>query len=199
MQAMPNEFLSRRTLLAAGAASAVGMSAAGQPNASTSGPSKKPAGPLAPPDKQPPDLDVPQPVERKVGFAVVGLGDGQTRVVEQRGCVAAVVVRGVADVPARRVSIDAGGDEADFVVRNRRRSSIFEVDAIPAANIKPTAKGMSAAGNDDLRVKRRDDLPAILIESVELWLTRPLREREHDVARDRLLLSTWTGFNGRAR
>lgn len=29
---------------------------------------------LAPPDKQPPDLKVPQPVQRKVGFAVVGLG-----------------------------------------------------------------------------------------------------------------------------
>jgi predicted dehydrogenase len=30
--------------------------------------------PLAPPDKQPPDLKVPQPVARKVGWAIVGLG-----------------------------------------------------------------------------------------------------------------------------
>jgi predicted dehydrogenase len=31
--------------------------------------------PLAPPDKQPPDLKVPEPVKRKVGWAVVGLGE----------------------------------------------------------------------------------------------------------------------------
>lgn len=31
--------------------------------------------PLAPPDKQPPDLKVPQPAPRKVGYAVVGLGE----------------------------------------------------------------------------------------------------------------------------
>lgn len=31
--------------------------------------------PLAPPDKQPPDLKVPQPVPRKVGWAIVGLGE----------------------------------------------------------------------------------------------------------------------------
>jgi predicted dehydrogenase len=30
--------------------------------------------PLAPPDKQPPDLKVPEPVKRKVGWAIVGLG-----------------------------------------------------------------------------------------------------------------------------
>jgi predicted dehydrogenase len=30
--------------------------------------------PLAPPDKQPPDLKVPEPVKRKVGYAIVGLG-----------------------------------------------------------------------------------------------------------------------------
>ncbi len=30
--------------------------------------------PLAPPDKQPPDLEVPKPVEKKIGWAIVGLG-----------------------------------------------------------------------------------------------------------------------------
>ncbi len=30
--------------------------------------------PLAPPDKQPPDLKLPKPVKRKIGYAVVGLG-----------------------------------------------------------------------------------------------------------------------------
>jgi predicted dehydrogenase len=30
--------------------------------------------PLAPPDKQPPDVKVPEPVKRKVGWAIVGLG-----------------------------------------------------------------------------------------------------------------------------
>jgi predicted dehydrogenase len=32
------------------------------------------AGPLAPPDRQPPDLEVPAPVTRKAGWAIVGLG-----------------------------------------------------------------------------------------------------------------------------
>jgi hypothetical protein len=31
--------------------------------------------PLAPPDKQPPNLKVPEPVKRKVGWAIVGLGE----------------------------------------------------------------------------------------------------------------------------
>ena len=31
--------------------------------------------PLAPPDEQPPDLKVPKPVKKKVGYAVVGLGE----------------------------------------------------------------------------------------------------------------------------
>jgi hypothetical protein len=30
--------------------------------------------PLAPPDQQPPNLDVPEPVARKAGWAIVGLG-----------------------------------------------------------------------------------------------------------------------------
>lgn len=30
--------------------------------------------PLAPPDKQPPELELPNPVKRKIGFAIVGLG-----------------------------------------------------------------------------------------------------------------------------
>ncbi|WP_162665775.1 hypothetical protein [Gemmata massiliana] len=30
--------------------------------------------PLAPPDKQPPDLKLPELVEKTVGFAIVGLG-----------------------------------------------------------------------------------------------------------------------------
>lgn len=30
--------------------------------------------PLAPPDKQPPDLILPKPVQRKIGYAIVGLG-----------------------------------------------------------------------------------------------------------------------------
>ena len=33
------------------------------------------AGPLAPPDRQPPDLQIPPPPAKKVGFAVVGLGE----------------------------------------------------------------------------------------------------------------------------
>jgi predicted dehydrogenase len=33
------------------------------------------AGPLAPPDKQPPDLQLPAPPSKKVGFAIVGLGE----------------------------------------------------------------------------------------------------------------------------
>ncbi len=33
------------------------------------------AGPLAPPDKQPPDLELPKPPKKRVGFAVVGLGE----------------------------------------------------------------------------------------------------------------------------
>lgn len=31
--------------------------------------------PLAPPDRQPAELDVPEPVKRKIGFAIVGLGE----------------------------------------------------------------------------------------------------------------------------
>ena len=33
------------------------------------------AGPLAPPDKQPPDLKIPPPPKKKVGWALVGLGE----------------------------------------------------------------------------------------------------------------------------
>lgn len=44
-----------------------------QPIASTTASSQQQV-PLAPPDKQPPDLKVPEPVRRKVGWAIVGLG-----------------------------------------------------------------------------------------------------------------------------
>src|SRR4051812_47117836 len=58
---------SRRRFIAATGVFGTGMLTAGALQGQTSAP-------LAPPDKQPPDLKVPQPVERKVGWAIVGLG-----------------------------------------------------------------------------------------------------------------------------
>src|SRR3954469_11189377 len=55
----------RQFLKLAGAAALAGaLPSAGQENK-----------PLAPPDKQPPNLKVPQPPGRKAGWAVVGLGE----------------------------------------------------------------------------------------------------------------------------
>ena len=58
---------SRRVFMAASgiATATLAAVAAGQNQSSV---------PLAPPDKQPPDLKLPQPVGRKIGYAVVGLG-----------------------------------------------------------------------------------------------------------------------------
>jgi predicted dehydrogenase len=58
---------SRRQFMAATGVIGTGLlaSGAGQANAEP---------PLAPPDKQPPDLKIPKAVDRKVGWAVVGLG-----------------------------------------------------------------------------------------------------------------------------
>jgi predicted dehydrogenase len=56
---------SRRGFLAASGAIGGGLLAAGRLQAYV---------PLAPPDKQPPELKVPKPVDRKVGWAIVGLG-----------------------------------------------------------------------------------------------------------------------------
>lgn len=83
------EFIKVTTLTAAGAwvadgsvTAAATSSGAGEPApvSSSSGEVANASGggqqvPLAPPDKQPPDLKVPEPVKRKVGWAVVGLGE----------------------------------------------------------------------------------------------------------------------------
>jgi predicted dehydrogenase len=45
-----------------------------QPDTATAGGGQQKV-PLAPPDKQPPNLKVPEPVKRKVGWAIVGLGE----------------------------------------------------------------------------------------------------------------------------
>src|SRR4051794_25216642 len=58
---------SRRQFIAASGAVGAGLLAASALRGQTSEP-------LAPPDKQPPDLLLPEPVERKVGWAIVGLG-----------------------------------------------------------------------------------------------------------------------------
>jgi predicted dehydrogenase len=57
---------SRRQFLAASGAVGTGLMAAGALRASDT--------PLAPPDKQPPNLKVPEPVAKKVRWAIVGLG-----------------------------------------------------------------------------------------------------------------------------
>lgn len=64
---------------AAGHAVALGKPESGSgdtapPEPSNSTPSNQQQVPLAPPDKQPPNLKVPEPVKRKIGYAVVGLG-----------------------------------------------------------------------------------------------------------------------------
>lgn len=76
-----------QTAAAVGAAAWGGrLIAAAEPSASSDGNSKSAAGsagnaltkepvPLAPPDRQPPKLNVPEPAQRKVGWAVVGLGE----------------------------------------------------------------------------------------------------------------------------
>lgn len=83
------EFIKVTTLTAAGAWAAGGSiaAAATSPGAGEPAPTPPASGgvasaagggqqvPLAPPDKQPPDLKVPEPVKRKVGWAVVGLGE----------------------------------------------------------------------------------------------------------------------------
>jgi len=56
---------SRRKFLATSGAISGGLLVAGAVQADV---------PLAPPDKQPPELSIPQPVDRKVGWAIVGLG-----------------------------------------------------------------------------------------------------------------------------
>ena len=74
---MSDRDLTRRSLLMAGGAGflaaalpTVGLSPAA---AATTGPA--PATPLAPPDKQPPHLDVPQHPHQKLRWAIVGLGE----------------------------------------------------------------------------------------------------------------------------
>jgi predicted dehydrogenase len=50
------------------------MAASAVPEANESIVSNQQQVPLAPPDKQPPNLKIPEPVKRKVGWAIVGLG-----------------------------------------------------------------------------------------------------------------------------
>jgi predicted dehydrogenase len=57
---------SRRHFMAASGVIGAGLIAASQLRAADM--------PLAPPDKQPPELKVPKPVKRKIGYAIVGLG-----------------------------------------------------------------------------------------------------------------------------
>ena len=65
----PDDGTRREFLAAAGAAGIVAAGAASVRGAAQDG--QKP--PLAPPDEQPPDLNVPEPTE-KIGWAIVGLG-----------------------------------------------------------------------------------------------------------------------------
>ena len=82
------DFIKATALTAAGAwvvgGAAASSASAGEPSAAAAPLASNAMGgaqgggqqvPLAPPDKQPPDLKVPEPVKRKVGWAVVGLGE----------------------------------------------------------------------------------------------------------------------------
>ena len=59
--------------LTAGAAPATAMAAATAPQGAAGAPGQDAGVPLAPPDKQPPDLKLPQG-QKKAGYAIVGLG-----------------------------------------------------------------------------------------------------------------------------
>ena len=76
----PADETTRRQFVQAAGAAGAGLMAAGlwqtaaaQQQPQGNPPANRPA-PLAPPDKQPPDLVVPDPDQKKLGWAVVGLG-----------------------------------------------------------------------------------------------------------------------------
>src|SRR5438105_2399446 len=76
-------FMTQTAALSGAGLWAVQLNTAGAPAdarpraTSSSPPSAAPqdAVPLAPPDRQPPNLVLPEPVQRKVGWAIVGLGE----------------------------------------------------------------------------------------------------------------------------
>ena len=74
---MSDRDLTRRSLLMAGGAGflAAALPTVGLSPAAAATTQPAPATPLAPPDKQPPHLDVPQHPHQKLRWAIVGLGE----------------------------------------------------------------------------------------------------------------------------